>query len=117
MIQVITVPDEDFAAYRKTVDFIQRYIFPGGMLLCPAQMAQLTNDAGLTLDDGFMFGADYSRTLDLWQIEFQRHWPTIQSLGFDERFKRMWEYYLDYTSAGFRSGATNVGQFLLRNNK
>ena len=114
MIQVITVPDEDFAAYRKTVDFIQRYIFPGGMLLSPFQMAQLSNGAGLTLDDGFMFGPDYARTLDLWQAEFQRHWSTIQSLGFDERFKRMWEYYLDYTSAGFRSGATNVGQFLLR---
>ena len=114
MIQVITVPDEEFAAYRKTVDFIQRYIFPGGMLLCPEQMAQLSKGAGLTLDEEFLFGTDYAHTLELWQVEFQRHWPTIQSLGFDERFKRMWEYYLDYTSAGFRSGATNVGQFLLR---
>ena len=114
MIQVITVPDEEFEAYRTTVDFIQRYIFPGGMLLCPEQMAQLSKGAGLTLDEQFLFGTDYARTLELWQAEFQRHWPTIQSLGFDERFKRMWEYYLDYTSAGFRSGATNVGQFLLR---
>ena len=114
MIQVITVPDDEFAAYRKTVDFIQRYIFPGGMLLCPDQMAQLSKCAGLHLDEGFMFGPDYAQTLEEWQAEFQRNWPTIKPLGFDERFKRMWEYYLDYTSAGFRSGATNVGQFFMR---
>ena len=75
MIQVITVPDEEFAAYRTTVDFIQRYIFPGGMLLCPEQMAQLSKGAGLTLDEQFLFGTDYARTLELWQAEFPPYNP------------------------------------------
>ena len=114
MIQVITVADEYFEEYRGSVDFIQRYIFPGGMLLSSETMKQLTVRAGLQLENNFMFGTDYARTLDQWQNEFQQRWTNIKSKGFDEHFKRMWEYYLAYTSAGFRAGTINVGQFLLR---
>ena len=75
MIQVITVPDEEFEAYRTTVDFIQRYIFQAACFYAAEQMARLSKGAGLTLDEQFLFGTDYARTLELWQAEFQRHWP------------------------------------------
>jgi len=114
MIQVIIVPDERFQQYKRSVDFIQKYIFPGGMLMCPGRMKSHGADAGLTLEETHTFGPDYSRTLDLWRETFDLQWPSILPLGFDDRFKRMWDYYLEYTSAGFRAGSINVGQFLLQ---
>ena len=114
MIQVITVPDGYFDYYRNSMDFIQRYIFPGGMLLCPAKIKEHSEKVGLKLIDAHMFGSSYAQTLKLWQLAFQTRWDRIEKLGFDEKFKRIWEYYLDYTAAGFRSGSINVGQFHLR---
>ena len=114
MIQVITVPDDYFDYYRNNVDFIQRYIFPGGMLLCPAKVKEHSEKAGLKLIDTHMFGSSYAQTLKQWQFSFQTRWDKIEKLGFDQKFKRIWEYYLDYTAAGFRSGAISVGQFHLR---
>ena len=114
MIQVIVVPDDRFAQYKQSVDFIQKYIFPGGMLLSPGHMKSQSAGAGLALEEAHTFGSDYSRTLDLWRETFDLQWPSILPLGFDERFKRMWDYYLEYTSAGFRAGSINVGQFLLK---
>jgi cyclopropane-fatty-acyl-phospholipid synthase len=114
VVQVITVPDSKFDYYRRNVDFIQKYIFPGGMLPCPGAMSDVANTAGLTLEDVYMFGSDYARTLDLWRDSFEAKWPVIKAMGFDDYFKRMWEYYLHYTAAGFRSEATDVGQFLFR---
>ncbi len=114
VVQVITVPDSKFDYYRRNVDFIQKYIFPGGMLPCPGAMSDVANTAGLTVEDVHMFGSDYARTLDLWRDAFEEKWPVIKAMGFDDYFKRMWEYYLQYTAAGFRSGATDVGQFLFR---
>ena len=114
MIQVITIPDEYFDYYRNGMDFIQRYIFPGGMLICPGKLKEHSEKAGLDLVDAYMFGSSYAQTLEQWQSSFQIRWHKIEKLGFDEKFKRIWEYYLDYTAAGFRSGSIDVGQFHLR---
>jgi cyclopropane-fatty-acyl-phospholipid synthase len=116
MIQVITMPDHLFEAYRESIDFIQRYIFPGGMLPSPGKMSQLSKLSDLEMLEPFMFGSSYALTLEAWQKSFQHRWETIQAYGFDDRFKRIWEYYLEYTSAGFRAGAIDVGQFHFRKN-
>ena len=111
LVQVITVPDEYFDFYRSGTDFIQKYIFPGGMLICPNSIDILSKKAGLNLTDAYYFGQSYARTLEEWQERFQKAWNKLEELDFDDRFKRIWEYYLDYTSAGFKSGCTDVGQF------
>jgi cyclopropane-fatty-acyl-phospholipid synthase len=113
MIQVITVPDDRFENYRRKSDFIQRYIFPGGMLISPGEMTNQASKTGLTVADAYFFGSSYGHTLDLWQDRFTERWPQIEKQGFDDRFCRLWEYYLNYTSAGFHAGTINVGQFLL----
>jgi len=113
VIQVITIPDEKFLEYRSTVDFIQKYIFPGGMLICPAKIRENSLATKLNVTNEYMLGNSYAQTLDSWRNSFLKNWHDIALLGFDERFKRMWEYYLAYTSAGFKSGAINVGQFCL----
>lgn len=117
MIQVITVPDERFENYRKKTDFIQRYIFPGGMLISPGEMAKQASETGLTIADAYFFGRSYGHTLDLWHDRFSERWTQIENQGFDDRFRRLWEYYLNYTSAGFHAGTISVGQFLLTKNR
>mgnify|MGYP002378253009 CR=1 FL=1 len=112
-LQIITIEERRFETYRRRPDFIQKYIFPGGMLPSLPALRREIDQAGLRLTDTFMFGADYGRTLALWQHRFQTAWPEIQGLGFDARFKRMWEYYLAYCEAGFRTGSIDVGQFRL----
>lgn len=109
-LQVITIDDARFSAYRKRPDFIQRYIFPGGMLPSPTALSQEIGGAGLRVTDTFSFGASYATTLACWQERFQQSWPSIRSLGFPSRFKRMWEYYLAYCEAGFRAGVLDVRQ-------
>ena len=113
VIQVIIIPDEKFEDYRNTVDFIQKYIFPGGMLICPGKIKENCLATGLQLTNQYMLGKSYAQTLDLWRVAFLKNWHEIAPLGFDDRFKRMWDYYLVYTSAGFKSGSINVGQFCL----
>jgi cyclopropane-fatty-acyl-phospholipid synthase len=113
MVQVITVPDDRFAYYRSESDFIQRHIFPGGMLLSPAEMARHSGAAGLGVEDAFYFGRSYGVTLDRWYDRFNERWADIEKMGFDERFRRLWTYYLTYTAAGFFEGTIDVGQFLL----
>jgi cyclopropane-fatty-acyl-phospholipid synthase len=113
VLQVITIADHRFAAYRRSADFIQRYIFPGGMLPSPTVMREMSAQAGLRLVEGPRFADSYARTLGLWQERFQSSWPAIAALGFDRRFKRMWEYYLAYCEAGFRTGALDVGIYRL----
>ena len=113
MIQVITVPDERFDGYRRKSDFIQRYIFPGGMLLSPGEMERQSGAAALAIEEAFYFGESYGRTLDRWHDRFIESWPKIEAQGFDDRFRRLWSYYLNYTAAGFHGGTINVGQFLL----
>jgi len=113
-MQVITIRDDMFARYKCEVDFIRAYIFPGGMLPTREKLRALGDDAGLRMrgDDGF--GMDYARTCAIWRANFERAWPDITALGFDERFKRLWSYYLAYCEAGFRAGTIDVRQISWR---
>ncbi len=111
-LQVITIRDEFFEDYRREMDFIQAYIFPGGMLPAPAIMKRLGEAVGLDLIQERIFGEDYARTLAAWRERFRSAWPSITTLGFDERFRRLWEYYLAYCEAGFRSGNIDVRQMV-----
>jgi cyclopropane-fatty-acyl-phospholipid synthase len=111
-LQVITIRDEFFATYSREIDFIRRYIFPGGMLPTPSIMRDLGLRAGLPLVSERVFGLDYARTLAEWRDRFLQAWPTIRPLGFDERFKRIWQYYLCYCEAGFRAGSIDVRQMV-----
>lgn len=114
-LQVITIADRYFEEYRSSADFIQRYVFPGGMLPSPTRFNQEIARAGLKLRESFWFGQDYAETLARWQHAFQTAWPRIGAMSrqYDSRFKRLWEYYLAYCEAGFRAGWTDVGQFVI----
>lgn len=112
-LQIITIDDDLFRRYRKRADFIQRYIFPGGMLPSETALKGQVADAGLRYGGVHYFGHDYARTLKLWAQRFEEAWEQIQQLGFDERFRRLWRFYLSYCEAGFTNGRINVGQFQL----
>lgn len=111
-IQAITVRDELFGSYRQRVDFIQRYIFPGGMLPSTNILRALGERFELPVIRERLFGQDYARTLSLWRDNFSQAWTDLTSLGFDEPFRRLWEYYLCYCEAGFRAGKIDVGQLV-----
>jgi len=113
VLQVITMAEDRYAAYERGADFIQRHIFPGGMLPSDSAMRAQIANAGLILDGVRTFGSSYARTLADWQARFQRAWPRLRPMGFDDRFKRKWEYYLSYCEAGFRAGALDVGLYRL----
>ncbi len=110
-MQAIIIEDEFWESYRTNPDFIQRYIFPGGMLPSPQLLRTMVAEAGLTWKVDEEFGLDYARTLALWHQRFDEAWPEIKAQGFDERFRRMWKGYLAYCEAGFRIGRINVVQF------
>jgi len=112
-LQIITIADRYFETYRSSADFIQRYIFPGGMLPSPARLREETARAGLSWRAETWFGQSYAETLSRWNEKFQAAWPRIAPLGYDERFKRLWEYYLCYCETGFRAGWTDVGRIVL----
>ena len=114
VIQVITIADERFETYRARPDFIQRYIFPGGMLPSPSRLRAEAAAAGLELDHEETFGDSYARTLAAWRDRFQAAWPRLSGLGYDERFRRLWEYYLCYCETGFRDGVIDVGIYRYR---
>jgi len=105
-LQIITIRDELFDHYRSHADFIQKYVFPGGML----RLRTETDRAGLQWRGINRFGQDYADTLAAWGESFQKAWPEIKGLGFDERFRRLWNFYLSYCEAGFRTERTNVVQ-------
>lgn len=109
-LQVITIRDDLYDSYRSEVDFIQRYVFPGGMLPSPEILQSLVDGAGFTETGVRRFGLDYAQTLAVWRDRFFAAWPQIEHLGFDTRFKRLWAYYLSYCEAGFRSRNTDVCQ-------
>jgi cyclopropane-fatty-acyl-phospholipid synthase len=111
VLQVITIDQSRFESYRRRPEFIQRYIFPGGMLPTTEILEQQVDKAGLQLVSSEFFGDSYARTLDEWHRRFLKAWPSIEKLGFDVRFKRMWEYYLAYCRLGFEIGALNVGLY------
>jgi len=111
-IQAITIQDRLFQSYRREVDFIQRYVFPGGMLPSPAVLKSLGDRFGLPVIRERIFGQDYAKTLATWRNNFQTAWPGLVPLGFDDRFRRLWEYYLSYCEAGFLSGNIDVRQVI-----
>lgn len=111
-IQTITINERSFDNYRKHPDFIQRYVFPGGMLPTPQIMENLGNAHNLITKDTFYFPHDYADTLAAWRKRFWDAWPAIQPLGFDDRFKRLWEFYMYYCEAGFRSEFIDVRQLV-----
>lgn len=112
-IQAITIAEPFFERYRKGVDFIQRYIFPGGMLPTQDVIARQAQGAGLAVAGVETFGKSYARTLCEWRARFEAAWPGIAELGFDEQFRRKWEYYLSYCEAGFMEGTIDVGIYRL----
>ncbi|KZE31481.1 cyclopropane-fatty-acyl-phospholipid synthase [Crenobacter luteus] len=114
MVQGITIADEHFPRYRRGTDFIQQYIFPGGMLPSPSALARAIAAAGLELADRFAFGHDYAETLRRWARAFEAALPRVRSLGFDEDFVRLWRFYLAYCEAGFTAGRTDVWQLEIR---
>ena len=111
VLQVITIGERYFEAYRRRPDFIQRYVFPGGMLPTPSIIGNEIGRSGLQLVSSERFGNSYARTLADWRARFRNNWPAIEALGFDARFKRMWDYYLCYCAAGFEAGVLDVGLY------
>ncbi len=112
-LQIITIDDKYFEEYRSRADFIQKYIFPGGMLPSEERLRKVTDKAGLNWTAISRFGHDYADTLAEWHRRFDAAWPEIRPLGFDERFRKLWKFYLSYCEAGFRTERTNVVQLSL----
>ncbi|GAM99313.1 cyclopropane-fatty-acyl-phospholipid synthase [alpha proteobacterium U9-1i] len=112
-LQIITIDDKLFHKYRKRADFIQRYVFPGGMLASIDRLRDEVASAGLIWRKADAFGQSYAQTLAEWGKRFQAKWQDIAALGFDERFKRLWLFYLGYCEAGFRTGRTDVVQLAI----
>ena len=113
-IQSIVIADELFERYLTSTDFIQQYVFPGGCLPCPKEFRAQAAKAGLQVVDEFSFGLDYARTLQLWHEQFAAQKAHVLQLGFDERFIRIWEFYLSYCEAAFLEANTDVVQYTLR---
>jgi cyclopropane-fatty-acyl-phospholipid synthase len=109
-LQIITIQDELFEGYRRRADFIQKYIFPGGMLPSEPRLKVETDRAGLAWTGVSRFGLDYAETLAQWKLAFEAQWGEIRRLGFDPRFRKLWEFYLSYCEAGFRTRRTDVAQ-------
>lgn len=112
-LQIITIERNAYESYRRRSDFIQRYIFPGGMLPPLEKLEQLAGDAGLAVSGSSLHGRDYARTLRQWHRSFDSCHEQIRKLGFDERFLRMWKYYLSYCEAGFLLGRIDLVQLTL----
>jgi cyclopropane-fatty-acyl-phospholipid synthase len=113
-LQIITVEDRRWEVYKRGVDFIQKFIFPGGMLPCPSVLRAEVAKAGLTVAQSVEFGKSYSQTLRRWHETFNARWDEIALLGFDDRFQRMWNFYLTSCAATFESGNCDVTQITVR---
>jgi cyclopropane-fatty-acyl-phospholipid synthase len=113
-VQTITIADAHFERYRRSTDFIQQYIFPGGMLPSPSVFRAHARRHGLALVDELAFGPDYAETLARWRAAFLARLPEVRALGYDGRFIRTWEFYLAYCEAAFADGSTDVVQFTLQ---
>ncbi|HEV2009316.1 MAG TPA: cyclopropane-fatty-acyl-phospholipid synthase family protein [Burkholderiales bacterium] len=112
-VQTITIANDRFEQYRQTSDFIQQYIFPGGMLASPDVFDMHVAAAGLEVDDVHRFGQDYAETLTRWVAAFDANVDKVRAQGFDHRFIRCWRFYLAYCAAGFASETTDVAQYTL----
>ena len=113
-LQIITVQDRRWQVYKRGVDFIQKYIFPGGMLPSPSALRSQVTRAGLVVDRSIEFGKSYDITLRRWHETFNDRWDQIAALGFDDRFRRMWNFYLTSCAATFDSGNCDVTQITVR---
>ncbi len=113
-IQTITIEDALFERYRKGTDFIQQYIFPGGMLPSPSVFRAYAQRHGLAVVNELAFGHDYGRTLALWDQAFRAREQEVRAQGFDDRFIRTWQFYLAYCEAGFQAGSIDLFQFTLQ---
>ncbi len=113
-LQVITINEKRADNYQSRPDFIQQYIFPGGMLPTKRQLEISAKDVGLKCLELLSFGKSYAKTLNIWNAQFQESWNDVSSYGFDNKFKRMWEYYFSYCETGFLSGSTDVSHFLIK---
>ncbi|TVR07894.1 MAG: class I SAM-dependent methyltransferase [Salinarimonadaceae bacterium] len=111
-LQLITIREEAFAGYRREIDFIRRYIFPGGMLPPPSALTGLSAQTGFGIVSDKGFAADYASTLAIWRDRFDEAWPKIAQLGFDERFRKLWRYYLTYCEVGFATRNIDVRQMV-----
>ena len=111
--QALPFRDAAFDHYRTRIDFIRKYIFPGGMLPSEARLKEETDRAGLAWAGIRRFGLDYARTLHLWDERFEEVWPHLKPQGFDEAFRRLWRFYFAYCEAGFRTRQTDVVQLVL----
>ncbi|MDB5552321.1 MAG: SAM-dependent methyltransferase [Rhizobium sp.] len=109
VLQIISIEEKRFEDYRRSTDFIQKYVFPGGFLPSDKALSAEIANAGLKLREIEHFGKSYAKTLAEWCNRFKTQWSTIAPLGFDQRFHRLWEYYLCYCEAGFEEGSINVG--------
>ena len=114
-IQAITINDNLYDRYKKKEDFIQKYIFPGGFLPSKKNIIKLSAETGLGFEKCNSYGAHYSDTLMIWRDEFIKKWESISEQGFDSNFKRMWNFYLSYCEAGFKSKNIDLIQFSLSN--
>jgi len=113
LVQSITIDERHFPRYRKSADFIQQYIFPGGMLPSPERFALGAARAGMRCDERYAFGPDYAETLRRWRTAFHAARARVAGLGFDRPFTRIWDLYFAYCEAAFDEGRTDVVQFLL----
>jgi len=113
-LQIITIQDARWEVYRKSVDFIQKYIFPGGMLPSPSVLRKEVHKAGLSVQHSIEFGKSYSQTLRRWFEVFNNKWDNISAMGFDDRFRRMWNFYLTSCAATFENGNCDVTQITLQ---
>ena len=116
-LQIITVRDDRWDIYRRSVDFIQKYIFPGGMLPSPSALRAEVDKAGLQFQKSIQFGQSYSLTLRRWYQDFNEKWDEVADLGFDDRFRRMWNLYLTSCASTFASGNCDVTQITVSNHK
>ena len=114
-IQAITIDDSLFDRYKTKEDFIQKYIFPGGFLPSKRKLYDLSSSNGLEIKKYESYGSHYSSTLKIWRDEFLKKWEEISKHGFDNKFKRMWHFYLSYCEAGFKSKNIDLIQFSMQN--
>ena len=114
-IQAIVIDDKLYNRYKNKEDFIQKYIFPGGFLPSKNILEKLSTQNGLKLDLMNSYGEHYSNTLRIWRDEFMKKWDLISKQGFDLTFKKMWDFYLSYCEAGFKSRNIDLIQFSLQN--
>lgn len=114
LIQGITIRDDLFYSYRKQTDFIQNYVFPGGMLLTNKTFDTKSRENGMQLAETYEFGISYADTLKKWRENFNAVQAQVQQMGFDDKFMRLWNLYLSYCEGAFRAGRINVGQYLIQ---